>query len=110
MGGRRPGWWGRSRGRAAAGRGGRVGGPEGALTAAVGRQPFCVLLLDEIEKAHPAVFDLLLQVLGEGRLTDSVGRTSDFTNAIIVMSSNLGTREASTAFGLKPKAIDREEV
>jgi ATP-dependent Clp protease ATP-binding subunit ClpA len=84
--------------------------PEGLLTGAVRRQPFCVLLLDEIEKAHPAVFDLLLQVLGEGRLTDSVGRTSDFTNAIIVMTSNLGTREASTAFGLKPRAAGREEV
>ncbi len=76
--------------------------PEGLLTAAIRRQPFSVVLLDEIEKAHPAVFDLLLQVLGEGRLTDSLGRTADFANAIIVMTSNLGSREAGAAFGLRP--------
>ena len=51
------------------------------LTAAIRRQPFAVVLLDEIEKADPEVFDLLLQVLGEGRLTDALGRTADFTNA-----------------------------
>ncbi|MEZ0264209.1 MAG: AAA family ATPase, partial [Phycisphaerae bacterium] len=76
--------------------------PEGLLTGAVRRQPFCVVLLDEIEKAHPAVFDLLLQVLGEGRLTDAVGRTSDFTNAIVIMTSNLGTGSAGARFGLRP--------
>ena len=54
------------------------------------------MLLDEIEKADPEVFDLLLQVLGEGRLTDALGRTADFTNAIIIMTSNLGVREAGT--------------
>jgi hypothetical protein len=84
--------------------------PEGLLTSAVRRQPYCVLLLDEVEKADPGVFDLLLQVLGEGRLTDAVGRTSDFTNAIIVMTSNLGTREASSSFGLKPAKASRREV
>lgn len=84
--------------------------PDGLLTAAVRRQPYCVLLLDEIEKAHPAVFDLLLQVLGEGRLTDSLGRTSDFTNAIVIMTSNLGTREAATAFGLRPAGASRHQA
>ncbi|HEX7378886.1 MAG TPA: AAA family ATPase [Pirellulales bacterium] len=75
--------------------------PEGLLTSAVRRQPFCVVLLDEIEKAHPDVLDLLLQVMGEGRLTDSLGRTTDFGNAIIVLTSNLGTREAGTAVGFR---------
>jgi DNA polymerase III delta prime subunit len=85
--------------------------PDGLLTAAVRRQPYCVVLLDEMEKAHPAVFDLLLQVLGEGRLTDSVGRTSDFTSAVVIMTSNLGTREAATRFGLRPAAgQSRDEV
>jgi ATP-dependent Clp protease ATP-binding subunit ClpA len=78
---------------------GTWGQPEGFLTGAVRRQPFSVVLLDEIEKAHPDVFDLLLQVLGEGRLTDSLGRTSDFTNAVILMTSNLGVREAGMRFG-----------
>jgi len=73
---------------------------EGLLTSAVRRQPFCVVLLDEIEKAHPDVFDLLLQVLGEGRLTDSLGRTTDFSNAVIVMTSNLGTTANRGALGL----------
>jgi len=89
---------------------GTFGQPDGALTAAVRRQPFCVVLLDEIEKAHPAVFDLLLQVLGEGRLTDAVGRVSDFTSAVIVMTSNLGSREAGTSFGLRPANAPRDEV
>ena len=73
--------------------------PEGLLTSAVRRQPFCVILLDEIEKAHPDVFDILLQVTGEGRLTDSIGRTTDFTNAMIVMTSNLGTKRAGQTVG-----------
>ena len=73
--------------------------PEGLLTAAVRRQPFAVVLLDEIEKAHPEVFDLLLQVLGEGRLTDALGRTVDFSNVIIVLTSNLGVREAQSGIG-----------
>lgn len=83
--------------------------PEGLLTAAIRRQPFSVVLLDEIEKAHPAVFDLLLQVLGEGRLTDSLGRTADFGNAIVIMTSNLGAREAGSSFGLRAaNRSDRE--
>lgn len=68
-------------------------GNEGILTAAVREQPFSVLLLDEFEKAHPAVFDLLLQVLGEARLTDAAGRTADFSNCVVIMTSNLGAEE-----------------
>lgn len=70
-------------------------GREGLLTAAVRDQPFNVLLLDEFEKADPAVFDLLLQVLGEARLTDAAGRTADFSNCVVIMTSNLGAREFS---------------
>ena len=77
--------------------------PDGLLTSAVRRQPFCVLLLDEIEKAHHEVFQLLLQVLGDGRLTDARGRTVDFTHALIVMTSNLGAEEASRPIGLTGK-------
>lgn len=75
--------------------------PEGLLTAAIRRQPFAVVLLDEIEKADPEVFDLLLQLLGEGRLTDALGRTADFTNAIVIMTSNLGVREAEAQIGFR---------
>ncbi|MEO8447814.1 MAG: AAA family ATPase, partial [bacterium] len=60
-------------------------------TEAVRRKPYCVVLLDEIEKAHPDVFNILLQVLDEGRLTDSQGRTVNFKNTIIIMTSNLGS-------------------
>lgn len=73
--------------------------PEGLLTAAVRRQPFAVVLFDEIEKGHPDVFDLLLQVLGEGRLTDALGRTTDFSNTIVVLTSNLGTRRSEVGLG-----------
>ena len=69
--------------------GGQVGS-EGLLTAKVREQPFSVLLLDEFEKAHPAFFDLLLQVLGEGRLTDASGRLANFCNCVVIMTSNLG--------------------
>ena len=62
----------------------------GQLTEAVRRNPYSVLLLDEIEKAHPDVFNLLLQILDDGRLTDSQGRTVDFKNTVIIMTSNLG--------------------
>jgi ATP-dependent Clp protease ATP-binding subunit ClpA len=76
--------------------------PEGLLTSAIRRQPFAVLLLDEIEKAHRDVFDLLLQVMGEGRLTDALGRTADFTNALIILTSNLGVKQASSDLGFAP--------
>ena len=71
---------------------GYVGYDEGGtLTEAVRRRPYCVLLLDEVEKAHPDVFNVLLQVLDDGRLTDGQGRTVDFKNTVIVMTSNLGS-------------------
>jgi ATP-dependent Clp protease ATP-binding subunit ClpC len=79
---------------------GYVGYDEGGqLTEAVRRKPFSVVLFDEIEKAHPDVFNTLLQILEDGRLTDSQGRTVDFKNTVIIMTSNLGTAE------LKRKAI-----
>lgn len=73
---------------------GYVGYEEGGqLTEKVRRKPYSVILLDEIEKAHPDVFNLLLQVLDEGRLTDSLGRRIDFKNTILIMTSNVGTRQ-----------------
>jgi ATP-dependent Clp protease ATP-binding subunit ClpC len=73
---------------------GYVGYEEGGqLTEKVRRKPYSILLLDEIEKAHPDVFNLLLQVLDEGRLTDSLGRRIDFKNTIVIMTSNIGTRQ-----------------
>ena len=72
---------------------GYVGYEEGGyLTEAVRRRPYAVILLDEVEKAHPDVFNVLLQVLDDGRLTDGQGRTVDFRNAVIVMTSNLGSQ------------------
>ena len=71
---------------------GYVGYEEGGqLTEAVRRRPYSVVLLDEVEKAHPDVFDVLLQVLDDGRLTDGQGRTVDFRNAILILTSNLGS-------------------
>ena len=71
---------------------GYVGYDEGGqLTEAVRRHPYCVILFDEVEKAHPDVFNILLQVLDDGRITDSQGRTVDFKNAILIMTSNLGS-------------------
>jgi ATP-dependent Clp protease ATP-binding subunit ClpC len=73
---------------------GYVGYDEGGqLTEAVRRKPYSVLLLDEIEKAHPDVFNILLQILEDGRLTDAQGRTVDFRNAIVIMTSNIGASE-----------------
>src|SRR6516165_10104464 len=65
----------------------------GQLTESVRRRPYCVVLLDEVEKAHPEVFDVLLQVLDDGRLTDGQGRTVDFRNTILILTSNLGSSE-----------------
>ena len=71
---------------------GYVGYDEGGqLTEAVRRHPYCVVLFDEVEKAHPDVFNVLLQVLDDGRITDSQGRTVDFKNTILIMTSNLGS-------------------
>jgi ATP-dependent Clp protease ATP-binding subunit ClpC len=73
---------------------GYIGYDEGGqLTEAVRRKPYSVLLLDEIEKAHPDVFNILLQILEDGRLTDSQGRTVDFRNAIVIMTSNVGAAQ-----------------
>lgn len=85
---------------------------EGELTRRVREQPFCVVLFDELEKAHREVFDALLQVLGEGRLSDAGGRTADFRNAIIIMTSNLGAsrREMqSIGFGAAAQEPDSDE-
>ena len=91
---------------------GYVGYEEGGqLTEKVRRRPYSVVLLDEIEKAHPDVFNLLLQVMDEGRLTDSLGRRVDFKNTIIIMTSNIGSRqlkEFGTGVGFNTKAIDKE--
>ncbi len=85
----------------------------GQLTEAVRRRPYTVILFDEIEKAHPDVFDVLLQVLDEGRLTDGQGRTVDFRNTILILTSNLGsggTEEqvmAAVRSAFKPEFINR---
>lgn len=77
---------------------GYVGYEEGGqLTDVVRRRPYSVILLDEIEKAHPDVFNLLLQIMEDGRLTDGQGRTVDFKNAVIIMTSNAGARLCWTA-------------
>jgi len=79
---------------------GYVGYDEGGqLTEAVRRKPFSVVLLDEVEKAHPDVFNTLLQILEDGRLTDAQGRTVDFKNTIIIMTSNLGTKDLAKNIG-----------
>ena len=79
---------------------GYVGYEEGGyLTEAVRRKPYSVILLDEVEKAHPDVFNVLLQVLDDGRMTDGQGRTVDFKNTVIVMTSNLGSQEIQTMQG-----------
>ena len=93
---------------------GYVGHEEaGQLTEVVRRHPYSLLLLDEVEKAHPGVFNILLQVLDDGRLTDSQGRTVDFTNAVVVMTSNLGSdaitrRGAGIGFGSGGTEADEE--
>ncbi|MDG1710654.1 MAG: ATP-dependent chaperone ClpB [Flavobacteriaceae bacterium] len=90
---------------------GYVGYEEGGqLTEAVRRKPYSVILLDEIEKAHPDTFNVLLQVLDEGRLTDNKGRLADFKNSIIIMTSNLGSHEIQTAFEENPKFETAESV
>ncbi|MCX6447889.1 MAG: ATP-dependent Clp protease ATP-binding subunit [Actinobacteria bacterium] len=86
---------------------GYVGYDEGGqLTEKVRRRPFSVVLFDEIEKAHPDIFNSLLQVLEDGRLTDAQGRTVDFKNTVIIMTTNLGTRDISKSLGLGFANID----
>ena len=91
---------------------GYVGYEEGGqLTEKVRRHPYSVVLLDEIEKAHPDVFNLLLQVMDEGRLTDSLGRRIDFKNTIIIMTSNIGTRQLKdfgSGVGFNTRETDQE--
>lgn len=93
---------------------GYVGYEEGGqLTEKVRRKPYSIVLLDEIEKAHPDVFNILLQVLDEGRLTDNVGRTIDFKNTVIIMTSNIGTRQLKefgrgVGFAAQNRTDDRE--
>src|ERR671913_86624 len=93
---------------------GYVGYEEGGqLTEAVRRKPFSVVLLDEVEKAHPDVFNTLLQILEEGRLTDSQGRTVDFRNTVLIMTSNLGTadlRKANVGFTTADSAMSYERM
>ncbi len=93
---------------------GYVGYEEGGqLTEAVRRKPFSVVLFDEIEKAHPDVFNTLLQILEEGRLTDSQGRTVDFRNTVLIMTSNLGTqdlRKANVGFTKVDEAVTYERM
>ncbi|TVR58758.1 MAG: ATP-dependent Clp protease ATP-binding subunit [Gemmatimonadales bacterium] len=80
----------------------------GTLTKAVRRRPYSVVLLDEIEKAHPDVFNILLQVLDEGHLTDNYGRVIDFKNTVLIMTSNLGARDISKGGGLGFHTTDPE--
>ena len=93
---------------------GYVGYEEGGqLTEAVRRKPFSVVLFDEIEKAHPDVFNTLLQILEEGRLTDSQGRSVDFRNTVLIMTSNLGTqdlRKANVGFTTADSAMSYERM
>lgn len=89
-----------------------VGHEEGGqLTEAVRRRPYSVVLFDEVEKAHMAVFNTLLQVLDDGRLTDGQGRTVDFTNTVIIMTSNLGAEHLlSGLMGKVSMQVARDRV
>jgi ATP-dependent Clp protease ATP-binding subunit ClpB len=90
---------------------GYVGYEEGGyLTEAVRRKPYSVILLDEVEKAHPDVFNVLLQVLDDGRLTDGQGRTVDFRNTVIVMTSNLGSQMIQEMAGEEKYAAMKSAV
>jgi ATP-dependent Clp protease ATP-binding subunit ClpC len=92
---------------------GYVGYDEGGqLTEAVRRRPYSVILFDEIEKAHPEVFNMLLQILEDGRLSDAKGKVVNFANTVIIMTSNLGIRDvnqAGTSLGFQPAVVDESE-
>jgi ATP-dependent Clp protease ATP-binding subunit ClpC len=94
---------------------GYVGYEEGGmLTEKVRRKPYSVILFDEVEKAHPDVFNLLLQVLDEGQMTDSMGRKIDFRNTVIIMTSNIGSRQlkefgTGVGFGTNTKEVNKEK-
>ena len=84
----------------------------GQLTEAVRRRPYSVILFDEIEKAHPEVFNMLLQILEDGRLSDAKGKVVNFANTVIIMTSNLGIRDvnqAGTALGFQPAVVDESD-
>ena len=81
----------------------------GTLTKAVRRKPYSVVLLDEIEKAHPDVFNILLQVLDEGHLTDNYGRVIDFKNTVVIMTSNVGARDITQGKTLGFHGGDRRQ-
>jgi ATP-dependent Clp protease ATP-binding subunit ClpB len=88
---------------------GYVGYDEGGqLTEAVRRRPYSVVLMDEIEKAHPDVFNVLLQILDDGRLTDGQGRTIDFKNTVIIMTSNHGSQWILTSQGESEEAVEEK--
>jgi ATP-dependent Clp protease ATP-binding subunit ClpB len=90
---------------------GYVGYDEGGqLTEAVRRRPYSVVLFDEIEKAHPDVFNVLLQVLDDGRLTDSKGRTVDFKNTVLIMTSNIGAAQLTTAWADGPEGFEEAKT
>jgi ATP-dependent Clp protease ATP-binding subunit ClpB len=90
---------------------GYVGYDEGGqLTEAVRRRPYAVVLFDEIEKAHPDVFNVLLQVLDDGRLTDSKGRTVDFKNTVLIMTSNVGASALATAWAEGAEGFEEAKV
>jgi ATP-dependent Clp protease ATP-binding subunit ClpB len=90
---------------------GYVGYDEGGyLTEAVRRKPYSVILLDEVEKAHPDVFNILLQILDDGRLTDGKGRTVDFRNTVIIMTSNLGSEVIMNHNGSKKELESKIDV
>ena len=82
----------------------------GYLTEKVRRNPYSILLLDEIEKAHPSVYNILLQILEDGRLTDSQGRTVSFKNTVVIMTSNLGTNYKSDGFGFANEESNKENM
>src|SRR5207245_2255059 len=88
---------------------GYVGSQDGRqLTEQVRRRPYCVVLLDEIEKAHPEIFNVLLQILEDGRLTDAQGRTVDFKNCVIIMTSNVGAPQIQRESGFGFRGVERE--
>ncbi len=94
---------------------GYVGYEEGGqLTERIRRRPYAVVLLDEVEKAHPDVFNMLLQIMEEGRLTDSFGRNVDFRNTVMIMTSNLGSEVikggAGFGFGKRTEASDYDNI
>ena len=87
---------------------GYIGYEEGGqLTEKIRRKPYSVVLLDEIEKAHPEVWNILLQIMEEGRLTDNVGRVIDFKNTIVIMTTNIGAEQITRPSGIRSRRLRR---